>query len=105
MATNIVSLLQRVDEGWTMTTTRNKNGKKVINMVNGSNNLCFRESTKKNLCFLTALVVNSAFIGNVEHQPADKPSSEKFKLKTWEYNSFHDKFGHHGHDCFKAMAL
>ena len=67
MKTNIISLLQLVDEGWNMKIVR-KEGKKYITVTKNGNKLVFCENDRKNLCFLRAAVTESNFIGNINEQ-------------------------------------
>ena len=71
MATNVISLLQLVDEGWEMS-TRIRNGKKKIEVIKDNVKFIFHEGQRKNLCFLTAEVVENKFVGNVmDDNPQD----------------------------------
>ena len=123
MATNVISLLQLMDEGWHMSSKR-KNNKTFIHMTKDGNRLVFIEGTKKNLCYLKARTVDTQLIANVmdtdEQKPEDKDAVTKNrktvtfdksystipskKLLTCDYNVFHDKIGHHGDEKTRAIA-
>ena len=114
MATNIISLLQLVGEGWKMSTSM-LNDKNIIQVSKKNQRMTFCENVKKNLCFLTANILTTQLVASVinedenriisfstnqiqnklESTPEDN-SDEKGSLETWNYNDFHDKCVHHG---------
>ena len=54
MATNVISLLQLVEDGWNMTMDV-KNGTKIINMQRNDSLFSFNERKRPNLCFFYIL--------------------------------------------------
>ena len=97
MATNVISLLQLVDEGWKMLTTM-KHGKKKIEITKNNVKFTFCEGQRKNLCFLTAEVTDNKFVGNVMNEEPQE------SYAPWPYDDFHDKFGHHGDVKLRLIA-
>ena len=111
MATNVISLLQLMDEGWHMSSKR-KNDKTYIHMTKDGNRLVFVEGNKKNLCYLKAKTIDTQLIANAmvndenKHEVTKHRKTVTFaksiestpakKLIPCDYNSFHDKIGHHG---------
>ena len=91
MATNIVSILQLVEEGWDVSVDV-LNSKKVIKVRKGNKMLVFHEKNKKNLCFLTAEIVKSDFVANINLGG------------TMNYNEFHGKMGHFGDEKTRVLA-
>lgn len=127
MNTNIISILQLMNEGWKVKLT-NKSSKKLIQITKNNTRLIFEEGDKKNLCFLQATIEDSSIVANVTIEDEDthtnltnnvdatKPSEalknktkapKKCILKTWDFNDFHDKMGHHGEEtlCLQAKQL
>ena len=134
MTTNVISLMQLMDEGWTVKPII-KNKKKIIQVTKKDKRLIFEEGDKKNLCFLSATTEKSMLITSItedqwedsmipsltpvenstisntakitqESKPV-KITTTKNALKKWNYNEFHDKMGHHGEEmlCFWAKQL
>ena len=104
MVTNVISLLQLVDEGWEMI-TKMVNGKKTIEMTKHGAKFIFYEQERKNLCFLTAKIVDNQFVGNVIDTKKDRsPKTDHQELSSWPYDDFHDKFGHHGDAKLRLIA-
>ena len=95
--TNIISLLQLVDEGWEMTTKKVKS-KKIIYMEKDNKIFEFHERSKTNLCFLMAMLIDNLPIVNAVTE------SKSSKNKEWEFDDFHNKFGHHGENYLRAFA-
>ena len=91
MATNIVSILQLVAEGWLVNITM-IGDKKIIEVKYQNKKLVFWEKDKKNLAFLTAKVVESDMVVNVTTDIS------------CDYNEFHDKMGHFGEERLRALA-
>ena len=107
MSTNVISLLQLVDEGWEMITKTN-NGKKQIEVFKNNIKFTFHEGDRKNLCFLKAEIIDHKFVGNVmdanPHAGNNAKDNHHKELSQWPYDDFHDKFGHHGDDKLRLIA-
>ena len=78
--------------------TRIRDGKKKIEVIKDDVKFIFHEGQRKNLCFLTAEVVENKFVGNVMD---DNP---QHSYAPWPYNDFHNKFGHHGDVNLRLIA-
>ena len=100
MATNVISLLQLVEDGWNMTMDV-ENGTKIINMQRNDSLFSFTERKRPNLCFLEATVVDTKFIGSVSTNDNIKSTRN---LPSWDYNDFHDKVGHLGDVKLRAYS-
>jgi len=99
MSTNIISILQLLEEGWKPKIFM-KDSKKIIQMTKDNHQIVFNEHKhRKNLCFLTAMIIENKLITaveNVQEVSSSKRASLPGPLKDWYFNDFHNKFGHHG---------
>ena len=71
-------------------------------------NTCFtfvEHKNRKNPCFLNTSVSNCNLIASID---TDKPKTEILDrvdgLQPWDFNNFHNKFGHHGEQWLQSIA-